>query len=40
LAREVAHAHGLPRQAVYEQALAIKSEQTGFGTESEDCPND
>jgi len=40
LAREVAHAHGLPRQAVYEEALAIKSERTGFDPESEGCPND
>jgi len=36
----VAHAHGLPRQAVYEEALAIKSERTGFDPESEGCPND
>jgi 16S rRNA (cytidine1402-2'-O)-methyltransferase len=40
LAREVAHTHGLPRQAVYEEALSIKSEMTEFDPASEDCPND
>ncbi len=40
LAREVAHTYGLPRQAVYEEALTIRAEQTGFGPESENSPND
>jgi 16S rRNA (cytidine1402-2'-O)-methyltransferase len=39
LAREVAHTHGLPRQAVYEEALRLKSEDTGLDSESDDSPN-
>jgi len=40
LARGVAHTHGLPRQAVYEEALKLKSERTGFDAEMEDIPNE
>jgi 16S rRNA (cytidine1402-2'-O)-methyltransferase len=40
LAREVAHAHGLPRQAVYEAALKMKSERFGFDAGSRGSPNE
>ena len=40
LAREVAHRHGLPRQAAYAEALKIKAELTPSDSGSDSTPND
>lgn len=40
LAREVAHCHGLPRQAAYAEALKIKAELTTSDSGSDSIPND
>ncbi len=40
LAREVAHGHGLPRQAAYAEALKIKAELTSSDSGSDSTPND
>jgi 16S rRNA (cytidine1402-2'-O)-methyltransferase len=40
LAREVAHSHGLPRQAVYAEAIKIKAELTSSENGSDSIPND
>jgi 16S rRNA (cytidine1402-2'-O)-methyltransferase len=40
LAREVAHAHGMPRQAAYAEALKIKAELTPSDSGSDSTPND
>jgi 16S rRNA (cytidine1402-2'-O)-methyltransferase len=40
LAREVAHCHGLPRQAAYAEALKIKAELTLSDSGSDSIPND
>jgi len=40
LAREVAHAHGLPRQTAYAEALKIKAELTPSDSGSDSTPND
>ena len=39
LAREVAHGHGLPRQAAYAEALKIKAELTSSDSGSDSTPN-
>jgi 16S rRNA (cytidine1402-2'-O)-methyltransferase len=40
LVREVAHSHGLPRQAAYAEALKIKAELTTSDSGSDSTPND
>jgi 16S rRNA (cytidine1402-2'-O)-methyltransferase len=40
LAREVARSHGLPRQAVYAEAMKIKAERTSSENGSDSIPND